>query len=117
LLAPVGNKIVLAEPQDTPELLYRSQIETVGSLYQHGVPGYLRDRDAWRAVPGAQVPGTMRATKADYVLFCPQPGRYLPVVDLPKDTLWDALEANTPPVWLTLVGRDAAGWRLYKIIP
>ena len=115
LLAPVGRNIVLAEAQDTPELLYRSGIETVGSLYQHGVPGYLRDRDAWRAVPGDQVPPALQATGASYVLFCPEPGRYLPVADLPKTTLWDALEANGPPVWLKLLGSDAAGWRLYAV--
>jgi hypothetical protein len=115
LLAPVGDKIVLAEAQDTPELLYRSDVETVGSLYQHGVPGYLRDRDAWRAVPGGQLPAAVRATGASNVLFCPEAGRYLPVADLPKNTLWDALEANAPPVWLTLMGSDAAGWRLYAV--
>jgi hypothetical protein len=115
LLASEGRNIVLAEAQDTPELLYRSGIETVGSLYQHGVPGYLRDRDAWLAVPGDQVPAAIRETGASYVLFCPEPGRYLPVADLPKNTLWDVLEADVPPVWLRLVGSDAAGWRLYAV--
>jgi hypothetical protein len=115
LLAPVKRSIVLAEPQDTPELLYRTEVETVGSLYEHGVPGYLRDREAWRSVPGAEVPEAVRATKAGYVLFCPQAGRYVPVADLPKDTLWDALEAGAPPAWLTLTGSDGAGWRLYAI--
>jgi hypothetical protein len=117
LLAPVGRAVVLAEPQDSPELLYRTQVETVGSLYQHGVPGYLRDRDAWRAAPGGSVPAALRATGAGYVLFCPAPGRYLPVADLPRNTLWDALEADAPPVWLRQMGSDASGWRLYKIMP
>ncbi len=117
LLAPAAGSVVLAEAQDTPELLYRTKVETVGSLYQHGVPGFLRARDAWRAEPGAAVPGAVLATGAKYVLFCPGAERYLPVADLPKTTLWDALEANMPPPWLTLAGTDGVGWRLYKIIP
>ena len=59
----------------------------------------------------------MRATKAGWVLFCPQAGRYTPVADLPKTTLWDALEAGKPPVWLHLAGTNSDGWRLYKISP
>jgi len=115
LLVPAAGKVVLAEAQDTPELLYRTQVETVGSLYQHGVPGYLRARDAWRAQPGGVEPAAVAATGARYVLFCPAAGRYLPVADLPKDTLWDALEVDAPPVWLAPVGRDAAGWVLYGV--
>ncbi len=115
LLAVAGSKIVLAEAQDTPEILYRSQAETVGSLYQHGVPGFLRSREAWRAMPGAAEPGAVKATGAAFVLFCPKPGRYLPVSDIPPDTLWDALEADKPPQWLQPAGNDASGWRLYRI--
>jgi len=115
LLAPAAGRVVLAEPQDSPELLYRTQVETVGSLYQHGVPAFLRDRDAWRAVPGSVEPAAVAATGAAYVLFCPAPGRYVPVADLPKDTLWDSLEAGTAPVWLVPVGQDSAGWRLYRV--
>jgi len=115
LLAQAAGRVVLAQADDTPELLYRTQVETVGSLYQHGVPGYLRQRDAWRATPGATEPPAVRATGAAYVLFCPQAGRYLPVADLPKTTLWDALEAGKPPGWLTLVGKGPDGWVLYKV--
>jgi hypothetical protein len=116
LLAPAGHAIVLAEAQDTPELLYRTPVETVGSLYQHGVPGYLRARDAWRSTPGTAEPSAVAATGAAYVLFCPQAARYAPVADLPKTTLWDALEAASPPPWLILSGTDAAGWRLYRVL-
>ena len=115
LLAPLGRVVVLAPAEDTPELLYRTGVETVGSLYQHGVAGYLRDRAAWRARPGAAVPPQMLATGARDVLFCPQPARYILVADLPADTLWDALAANHPPAWLQLRGTDAQGWRLYRI--
>jgi hypothetical protein len=117
LLMPAGQQIVLAEMQDTPELLYRSRVETVGSLYHHGLEGYLKGWAAWRAEPGAEVPAAVRATGAKFVLFCPKAGRYAPVADLPKDTLWDSLEANAPPGWLALDGSNAAGWRLYRVIP
>ena len=51
------------------------------------------------------------------MLFCPRPGRYVLVQDLPKDTLWDVLEAGTPPPWLSPAGTNADGWRLYKTTP
>jgi len=117
LLTQATGQVVLAGPEDAPELLYRTQVMTVGSLYHHGVAGYLRDRAAWRAVPGTEVPPEVRATGAAYVLFCPRPGRYALVHDLPRTTLWDALENNTPPPWATPVGSNADGWVLYKISP
>lgn len=118
LLNAAGGQVVLAGPEDAPELLFRTPVFTVGSLYHHGIDGYLRDRAAWRAVPGDVEPPELKAAKAAYVLFCPRPTRYALVADLPKGaSLWDALEAGTPPPWLALVGRDGAGWQLYKVSP
>ena len=117
LLAPAAGEVVLSQVEDTPELLYRTKVETVGSLYQHGVPGFLRARAAWRAVPGDTVPFAVEAAKAGWVLFCPSPGRFILVQGLPKDTLWDALEDGTPPPWLHKAGQNADGWVLYKVTP
>jgi hypothetical protein len=117
LLAQAAGQVVLAGPEDAPELLYRTQVKTVGSLFHHGIAGYMRDRAAWRAAPGTTVPEEVAATGAAYVLFCPGPARYLLVADLPKTTLWDTLEASTPPPWLSAVNGDADGWTLYRIIP
>jgi hypothetical protein len=116
LLAPVAGKVVLAPMEDTPELLYRSKVETVGSLYQHGVPAFLRARAAWRAIPGTAEPAAVKATGASDILFCPQPGRYAPVADLAPATLWDRLEVSALPSWLRLLGQNEAGWRLYEIV-
>ena len=115
LLVPAAGQVVLAQAGDSPELLYRTKVETVGSLYQHGLRGYLRDRAAWRATPGTRVPPAVLASGARFVLFCPSAARYLPVADLAPVTLWDAMEAGNPPPWLQFVGSNAQGWRLYKI--
>jgi hypothetical protein len=118
LLADASGQVVLAEAQNTPELLYRTGVLTVGSLYQHGLPAYFRARAAWRSVPGAAPPPAVTATGAKFILFCPAGGRYPVVRDLPKTTLWDTLAANQPPPWLSLVGQDSGtGWRLYRITP
>ncbi len=116
LLAPVAGQVVLAPMEDRPELLYRSEVETVESLYQNGVPAFLRARAAWRAAPGAAEPQAVRATGASAILLCPQPGRYAPVADLPAATLWDRLEVFAPPPWLRLRAQNAEGWRLYEIV-
>ncbi|HQT65181.1 MAG: hypothetical protein B7Z75_05930 [Acidocella sp. 20-57-95] len=117
LLAPIGGAVTLATADATPELLFRTKITTVGSLYQHGVSGFLRLRDAWRSLPGTAIPAAVTATKANYILFCGSPLRSLLVNDLAATSLWDALNnAQTPP-WLQLQAQDTAtGWRLYKII-
>ena len=115
LLAPVAGRVVLAPMEDSPEILYRSKVDTVGSLYQHGVPAFLRARAAWRAGPETSEPEAVRATGASDILFCPQPGRYAPVADLAVPTLWDRLEASAPPPWLRLQAQNEAGWRLYEI--
>lgn len=117
LLAPAAGTIVLAPVEDTPELLYRTRVETVGSLYQHGVPAYLAARAAWRAAPGHAEPAAVAATGARYVLFCPQAARYALVAAVPPDTLWDALADGNIPTWLSPAGQDHAGWRLYRIKP
>jgi hypothetical protein len=116
MLAPYAGEVMLSDVSDAPELLYRSKILTVGSLYQHGVPGFLRARDAWRSAAGASLPPALTASGARYVLFCPVAQRYDLVADLPKNTLWDALAAGQPPGWLRLQASDAtSGWRLYAV--
>jgi hypothetical protein len=116
LLGRDKNTVVLAEAQETPELLYRTPVETVGSLYQHGLPGYLKARAAWRSPPGATEPAAVAATGAKLILFCRRPTRYPPVADIAGTSLWDALEAGQPPAWLTLTAEDpATGWQVFEI--
>jgi hypothetical protein len=116
MLAPYAGAIVLANANDTPELLYRSNILTVGSLYQHGVPAFLRLRAAWRTKDLASKPQAVTATGASYILFCTGESRDLTIADLPKDTLWDALKAQKPPAWLKLQASDpGSGWQLFQL--
>jgi hypothetical protein len=116
MLAPIAGAIVLADASDTPELLYRSDILTVGSLYQHGVPAFLRLRAAWRSENFADKPQAITATGAAYLLFCSGQGRDVTLADLPKNTLWDALHAGEPPEWLILKASDPkTGWQLFQV--
>jgi hypothetical protein len=116
LLAPAAGKIILADVNATPEILWRSQALTVGSLYHHGIAGFLRLRNAWRSPAGSAEPADVRATGASYILFCSGGGRTNLVADLPKKTLWDALNVEVPPPWLTVIAADpATGWRLFQI--
>jgi hypothetical protein len=116
-LGVAAGQVVLADINLTPELLWRSQVLTVGSLYHHGIAGFLAIRAAWRAAPGTVEPGAVRATKARFVLICDGDGRTDLVADLPEPTLWDALTAGKPPDWLVPVAREqSGGFVLYKII-
>jgi hypothetical protein len=117
LLAPYAGRVVLADVDDTPELLYRTGVLTVGSLYHGNVAAFMRLRAAWRS-PGdaAAEPDAVRLTGAAAVLACPgRRGRSALVADLPADTLLDRLDRDDPPGWLRQVGRDASGFVLYRV--
>ncbi|MDE2582174.1 MAG: hypothetical protein KGL52_11100 [Rhodospirillales bacterium] len=119
LLGPAAGQIVLSRIGEVPELLYRSRIVAVGSLYQHGVQGYLRARAAWRApASGSAPPAAVAATGARFVLFCPRGSPYVIAKGAGADALWFALSHDRPPSWLRLVGaQQATGFRLYRIVP
>jgi hypothetical protein len=116
MLEPYSGQIVLADVNDTPELLYRSRVLTVGSLYHRDPEGYLRLRAAWRAARSDGVPAAGAATGAQLVLFCRKAARSNLVRDLPSDTLWDQLGSGRPPPWLRLIASDPeTGLQLFQI--
>jgi hypothetical protein len=118
LLAPHAGEVVMANLSDTPELLYRTEVLTVGSLYNN-IPAFMRLRDAWRSLPSDDLPETVKATGASLLLFCPDATaqRLRVVADLPPDTLLDRLDRHDVPRWLEELGQDtASGNVLYRIV-
>ena len=117
LLAEHAGQVVLADPGDTPELLYRTHVLTVGSLYHRNVASFMRLRAAWRSAPGTIEPDAIRQTGASLVLFCRSPARSLLVADLPPDTLLDQLNRGEVPPWLHRLDEDRqSGTTLYEIL-
>lgn len=117
LLAPASGQIVLTRVGDVPELLYRTKIIAVGSLYQHGIAGYLRARAAWRSPAEPHPSQAFLATRARFVLFCPAAHRYALVAGAPKNSLWNALTEHRAPIWLDQIGADkSSGFRLYRVL-
>ena len=70
LLAPHPGAVVLADVNDTPEILYKTEVRTVGSLYHRNVDAFLRLRAAWRAAPSETVPPEIDAAEVSLVLGC-----------------------------------------------
>ncbi len=115
LLAPYAGWVVLAQINDGPELLYRSRVAIVGSLYHPNIAGFMRSRAAWRAQALAQPPPELLATGARAVLICPHHAR-MASVDGPAATLLDRLNAGDPPAWLVRVaGGTGSNWVLYRL--
>jgi hypothetical protein len=109
LLAPYAGRIVLTHPNDTPELLYRTGVLTVGSLYHRNAEALLRLQAAWKGVAGT-VPGpAVEATGATLFLICPRekppPG---------ADTLAARLSAGDVPPWLRRIAAEPSGYVLYE---
>jgi hypothetical protein len=116
MLAPFSGQVVLTDVNDAPEVLYRTGVLTVGSLYVSNPEAFLRLRAAWRSSRDGTIPPEVRATKASLILFCRDAGRSFIVRDLPQSTLWDSLSHNTLPVWLQKVGSDdESGYDVYRI--
>lgn len=117
MLGPYAGAVVLAPVGDNPELLYRTGILTVGSLYHRNVAAYLRLREAWRSAPSNDIPKVVQATNAAFVLFCPRPGRLGMVDDLPPNTLYDQLNSGNTPTWLIPIAEEvSSGFTLYHVV-
>ena len=120
-LSPVlqmyAGQVVLSEAGETPELLYRTGVLTVGSLYHRNAAGFFRLQAAWASPPSATVPDAVRATGASLVLVCTKAG--LPAGDdgEPRNLLGQLRRGVTPP-WLEPVLDDPmSGHRLYRVRP
>jgi hypothetical protein len=118
LLASHAGAIVLSSPSDVPELLYRTEIKTVGSFYHGNVPAYLRLRAAWRSLPSSTLPEAVRETGANFILVCPG-APTLAFADEPLgDSLWQRLAAGKVPPWLEESARGPGGAPvLYRVRP
>ena len=114
LVRGLNRPILLTEITDTPEILWRTQARTVGSLYPRGIDAFLRARAAWRSPPSEAVPDAVLRTGATHILACDLSGRSSIVEDLPPTTLQDRLSRHEAPPWLSEIGR-AGGYRLYAI--
>jgi hypothetical protein len=119
LLAPAlssyAGEVVLANVNDTPELLWRAPVLTVGSLYHSGIEAFMRLRAAWRAGDLSHVPSALRTAEVRYLLICPGERRSA-VVAGAAGTLWDRVHAGNPPSWLTRVDIGAgSGFILYRV--
>jgi hypothetical protein len=118
MLAKHAGQVVLANPNDTPELLYRTRALTVGSLYHRNIVAFMRLRAAWRSLPSDTVPDAVRSTGATLVLYCSSAARSLLVADLPLDTLLDRMNQGLFPSWLHRLDADPhAGYVLYQVLP
>ena len=118
LLAPYPGAVVLANVNEGPELLYRTRIQIVGSIYHEGIAGFMRLRAAWNARDLTTVPPEVRATDARFILICPGAPAGTAIVFGPATTLLDRLNRNDPPPWLHSVApAQEHGWVLYEIDP
>jgi hypothetical protein len=121
MMAPFAGQVVLSDVNDVPEILYRTRLLTVGSLYPHARAGFLALRAAWRTIgdpsPNEPVPPEVIETRASLILFCRNAIRSGIVGDEPKTTLWDRMMHNQPPAWAKKVNEDGpSGYTLYRIV-
>lgn len=119
--APFGDAVALAHINVTPELLYRTHLKTVGSLYHRNPRAFMRLLHAWRSQPNTEWNATQPTvevleTEATIVIFCPTQGRSSMVDGLQDDTLFDWLNYGRIPSWMHEVARDPdSGIIVYRI--
>jgi hypothetical protein len=113
-LAPYAGEVVLSDANDVPELLYRTGVLTVGSLYHRNAAGFLRLRAAWNGAASETVPPAVRATEASYVLVCRH--KPPPQAGMTEAPLQTALAKGDAPAWLDPVFDDRlSGFALYRV--
>jgi hypothetical protein len=117
MLASHPGAVVLADVNDTPEILYKSQVRTVGSLYHRDLVGFLRLRAAWRTPPSETVPPEIDAAEVSLVLGCKTPARSSLVDDVKTATLLDQIRTGHPPAWLRQIDQNpSSGQALYEVV-
>jgi hypothetical protein len=115
LVAPYAGRIVLAQPNDAPELLYRTGVLTVGSLYHRNAAAFMRLAAAWQSQPGTAPDAAVTATGATLFLVCPRTERApQQVAELPPESLLNRLLAGEVPPWLHRIGAEPSGYVLYE---
>ncbi len=117
LLGLHPGAVVLTDVNDGPDLLYRTQIVTVGSLYHRNIEAFMRLRAAWRSIPTDEgATPELRATRATLILACPHAATSMIVEGLGRDTLLSRLIDDSPPPWLhRLADAGPGGYVLYGI--
>ena len=115
LLAPYAGAVVLAGAGEGPELLYRTRVAIVGSLYHSNIAAFMRLRAAWLSRDLAEPSPDLAATGAQLILICPHHARWA-MLDGPENTLFDRLNAGDPPPWLHAEAAAAgSAWVLYRV--
>ena len=116
LLTAHAGEVVLTDVNDTPELLYRTGIRTVGSLYHRNTRAFLRMRAAWRVPPSETAPPEIAAAGVTLVLGCVGRERTPMVGDLERVTLYDQTRSGKPPAWLRKIAENIdSGHVLYTV--
>jgi hypothetical protein len=117
MLASHPGAVVLADVNETPEILYKTQVRTVGSLYHRDLAGFLRLRAAWRTPPSETVPPEIDAAEVSLVLGCKTPARSSLVSDVQTETLFDEVRTGHPPAWLRQIDAiPGSGYDLYEVV-
>jgi hypothetical protein len=117
MLASHPGAVLLADVNDTPEILYKTEVRTVGSLYHRDIAGFLRLRAAWRSAPSATVPPEIDAAEVSLVLGCQTPARSSLVEGTTTETLFDQVRSGHPPPWLRPIdGNTVSGQVLYEVV-
>lgn len=116
-LARMPDSVLLTGINETPELLWRTPVKTVGSLYHRSIDTFLRARAIWRTGPSATVPDVVTASGVTHVLACEIKGARSNLVgDAPADALEERLARRDVPPWLHEVAR-AGGYSVYRVGP
>lgn len=99
--------VVFANLNDSPELLWRSRVETVASLYQRAGAAEATWLAAVRAVGDRDAAAALTRARVDFVLLCaPTKGERPPyLLDLPETALERWQRGDLPP-WLRRVRDD-----------
>jgi hypothetical protein len=101
--------VVLAPMDDGPELLWRTRMMVVASLYHRAGAAQARWLRVMRAVTDAEARAALAAAKADFLLLTrPPPGKRPPYLGDTPETAIERWRHGVLPYWLRVRDRDPA---------
>lgn len=109
------GEVVLADQDDGPELLYRTDANVIATSYHRNSAGLLFLYDVMNARDLDQVQLGLRERRVDLILVCPYRGDFSRPAD-PDGTFYEALLEGPMPGFVRPVPEaDTSGYRLFAV--
>jgi len=110
------DAVVLADQDDGPELLYRTNARVIATPYHRNSSGLLYLHEVLNATDLGLVESRLGERSVDQILVCPSRSDFSRPAD-PSGTFYEALVERSVPGFVASVPVEGTGYRLFAVLP